>query len=82
MCLASHGSSEVAIETMKLTCGLALLLLSVAAAQEDTGASQRPDKYKKWRQENPPKVCRENPPKVCTITSSLRPKLVIAQVCT
>ena len=45
---------------MNLTCGLAVLtlLLSVASAQEDTAAAaQRPNKYKKWRQENPPKVC-------------------------
>ena len=43
---------------MNLNASLALLvLLSVVFAQEDTAAAQRPNKYKKWRQENLPKVC-------------------------
>eukprot|EP00903_Cladosiphon_okamuranus_P016937 g15612.t1 len=43
---------------MKLTWGFSLLLLlSVVFAKEDTTkAGRRPNKYKKWRQENPPKM--------------------------
>lgn len=44
-------------KTMRPTRGLILFLLSVAFAQEDTTEGQRPNRYKKWRQKNPPKVC-------------------------
>ncbi|CAM9627570.1 unnamed protein product [Ectocarpus sp. 4 AP-2014] len=61
--------------TMSLACGLALVLLSVVFAQEDTAAAQRLNKCDKWyHQENPPNVCQDNPPNVCQENP---PKMVI-----